>query len=519
MRANWSMVCGQTCEWGSCQSNQPHCPDITLAGPSPSAANCSQLCLDRKGACLAWTWGPPQPKYNASLGQVPGFSGDPTGQPSCWLRTDGCDTYPDIDYCPLRPQPAAGYTMGYKSYSGNRLSATLGVGAHLERLRIVIRNESDVLDGDTSYSYNLTDSADGTEMVLSADTAYGAVSGLETFSQLFLPDGSLPFADVAIVDRPQYKFRGVGVDIASRFYEPALMRTILDTMAWSKFNNLYRPTFLLSCRHCHLSDQQLFTGTCTLQTLPTGCSRMRSPSSTKHLRRMTLMATGCPLSPNLHRCHLQQRSIQLNRSRSLTCGCRYYTKQELADLIFYARQRGIRVVPMLEFPAHAGWAEPLMTATGIQSCLKDDKSGLFGAEIHNDKEGRSLAVLLKLVDELMTMFPDEKMFHLGGEEMNYYAPGGCTINTTIQLQIKVRAHLLAHGRQPLQWYDARTTGGLWTPPEVKKQLKSGMMFPYVPNGDADDWDQANLTAAGYDTVVDAAEWCAARALTETVVWI
>ena len=108
----------------------------------------------------------------------------------------------------------------------------------------VVCNQDLIPGPNTNYSYNLSVAA-GPAAFISAPSVFGAIYGLETFSQLvFKSDQSgrtlfLPTARVAVLDEPQWSWRGLMVDPGRRFFPMPLMRNLLDTMSYVKLNVLH----------------------------------------------------------------------------------------------------------------------------------------------------------------------------------------------------------------------------------------------------------------------------------------
>src|SRR5215471_5873938 len=135
------------------------------------------------------------------------------------------------------------------------------------------------------------------QAVLNAPTAVGIIRGLETLLQLLDRDQTGYFIPaVSIQDKPRFPWRGLLVDVARHFEPPEVMKRTLDGMAAVKLNVL----------HWHLTDDQGF--------------RVES-------RRYPELA--------------RQGSDGL-----------YYTQDQVREIISYARDRGIRVVPEFDMPGH-----------------------------------------------------------------------------------------------------------------------------------------------------------------------
>ncbi|EFJ16062.1 hypothetical protein SELMODRAFT_422260 [Selaginella moellendorffii] len=106
---------------------------------------------------------------------------------------------------------------------------------------------------DESYRLQIPDPDDATAALLTAETVYGALHGLETFSQICAFNFTTKMTEVRyipvdIVDRPRFEYRGLLID-TSRHYEPLkIVRSVIDSMAYAKLNVL----------HWHIVDTQSF---------------------------------------------------------------------------------------------------------------------------------------------------------------------------------------------------------------------------------------------------------------------
>jgi hypothetical protein len=105
----------------------------------------------------------------------------------------------------------------------------------LQRLVVTVGSADEVLDLETSEHYTLNISFP--DATLNSDTVYGAVRGLETFTQLLQGDYTVRKQD--IVDYPRFPFRGLLMDTARHFLSVSLIKKNLDAMAASKLNVLH----------------------------------------------------------------------------------------------------------------------------------------------------------------------------------------------------------------------------------------------------------------------------------------
>jgi hexosaminidase len=210
---------------------------------------------------------------------------------------------------------------------------------------------------DESYTLEVTPS----QASLRAPTVVGILRGLETFLQLV--DGGqdgffLPA--VGIQDRPRFPWRGILVDVSRHFEPVAVIERNLDAMAAVKFNVL----------HWHLSDDQGF--------------RVES-------RRF----------PRLHE----------SGSDGL-----YYTQDQVREVVAYARDRGIRVVPEFDMPGHAtawfvGYPE-YASAPGPYEIER--RMGVFDPTFDPTRE-ETYRFLDRFIGEMAALFPDP-YWHVGGDE-------------------------------------------------------------------------------------------------------
>lgn len=243
------------------------------------------------------------------------------------------------------------------------------------------------LGEDESYTLDVST----TSAQLKAETPLGVMRGLETFLQLLhtTPDG---FAVPAILieDKPRFPWRGLMIDVGRHFIPLDVLKRNLDGMAAVKLNVF----------HWHLSEDQGF--------------RIESKKF-----------------PRLH----QMGSDGL-----------YYTQDEVRDLIAYARERGIRVVPEFDMPGHstawfAGYPE---LASGPGPYQIERKWGIFDPAMDATSE-QTYKFLDKFIGEMAGLFPD-KYFHIGGDELK-----GKDWGTNPKIQTFMQAHGFKNN-QDLQAY-------------------------------------------------------------------
>jgi len=219
----------------------------------------------------------------------------------------------------------------------------------------------DVPEPGEDESYSLA--VDSARATLNAATPLGVMRGLQTFLQLVhTTEQGFAAPAVTIQDQPRFAWRGLMIDVSRHFMPPDVLKRNLDGMAALKLNVF----------HWHLSDNQGF--------------RVESKKF-----------------PKLH----EMGSDGL-----------YYTQEQVRDLIAYARERGIRVVPEFDMPGHStawfvGYPE-LASAPGPYEIER--KWGVFDPAMDPTEE-RTYKFLDKFIGEMANLFPD-KYFHIGGDEVN-----------------------------------------------------------------------------------------------------
>ena len=219
----------------------------------------------------------------------------------------------------------------------------------------------DIQEVGEDESYVLEVATDGAK--LTAPTPLGTMHGLQTFLQLVdvSPSGFAAPA-LKIQDQPRFPWRGLMIDSARHFIPLDVIRRNIDGMEAVKMNVF----------HWHLSENQGFR-----------------VESRKY--------------PKLH--ELGSDSL-------------YYTQDEIRDLIAYARDRGIRVVPEFDMPGHStAWfvGHPEL-ASGKGPYGIERRWGIFDPAMDPTNE-KVYKFLDDLIGEMAKLFPDH-YFHIGGDEVN-----------------------------------------------------------------------------------------------------
>ncbi len=211
---------------------------------------------------------------------------------------------------------------------------------------------------DESYALTITED----RVSLSAATDIGLVWGFETLLQLLSADGQgyyLPCGEVK--DKPRFTWRGLLIDSGRHFMPVDVIKRNLDGMAAVKMNVL----------HWHLTEDQGF--------------RVESR-----------------VYPRLH---------------ELGSDGQYYTQDQIRDIIAYAGDRGIRVMPEFDVPGHStSWLVAYPQFASSPGPFKVERRfGIFGGSF-NPTDDRVFRFLDRFFKEMADLFPDPYL-HIGGDEV------------------------------------------------------------------------------------------------------
>jgi hexosaminidase len=269
------------------------------------------------------------------------------------------------------------------------------------------------LGEDESYTLEVTPAG----AKLHAPNPLGVLRGLQTWIQLVsvTPDGYSAPA-ISIEDQPRFPWRGLMIDSSRHFMPLAVIKRNLDGMEAVKMNVF----------HWHLSDNQGF--------------RVESRKFPK---------------------------LQAEASDGL-----FYTQDEIREVIGYARDRGIRVVPEFDMPGHAtAWltAYPEL-ASGPGPYPIERKWGVFDPAMDPTNE-KTYKFLNEFIGEMAKLFPDQYL-HIGGDEVNgkewnanpkvqeFMKSHGIKSNEQLQAYFSQRVQELVakHGKSTIGWDEVLVPG-------------------------------------------------------------
>jgi hexosaminidase len=288
--------------------------------------------------------------------------------------------------------------------------------------------------------YQLTVTPDG--ITVKATTAAGLFYGVQTIRQLLpvelekqgaFTGKKLSIPCVAVEDVPRFGWRGMHLDVSRHFEDVATVKKYIDNLALLKMNVF----------HWHLTDSQGW--------------RIEIKKYPK------LTEVGAWRSGEALRSQVGTKADDGSRYGG------FYTQDEVRDVVKYAADRFVTVLPEIEMPGHSGAA---LIAYPQFLCVNADGSTSRNADVYCAGQEATYTFLENVLTEVMALFPSEYI-HIGGDEVNKRGWQACKYCQALikreklanedELQSyfvrRMEKFLVAHGRKLVGW-DEILQGGL-----------------------------------------------------------
>lgn len=325
-----------------------------------------------------------------------------------------------------------------------------------------------------SEGYKLNIKKDSIE--ISASTKAGVYYALQSVRQLGKTDldkREIPCCEID--DEPRFSFRGIALDVSRHFYNVDEVKRLLDFMFMQKLNVF----------HWHLTDDNGW--------------------------RIEIKKY-----PLLTEIGSKRKYTQIGGWKSMKCENKpyggFYTQEQIKDVIEYARERSIMVIPEIDFPAHCASA---IASYKYLACREIDSEvfGFFGGTIPQKRDGNphwnrtlccgkdsTFEFIYGVLDEVCELF-DAPYVHIGGDEApkdEWHKCPNCqrvmkenSLNNEEQLQgwfeNKLNNYLKLKGKKLIGWNEILKADNLdtedknivvqyWTPQRDKNAER------YVNNG-------------------------------------
>lgn len=296
-----------------------------------------------------------------------------------------------------------------------------------------------------SEGYRLSVTPNGIGVWCSDDA--GLFYARQTLSQLRQDSG---YSCVEITDSPTFKWRGLLVDESRHFFGKEVIMAILDQMATHKLNVF----------HWHLTDDQGWR--IDVPGLPElvrfGSARQESP---RRFGRYKALGNF-------------QYEAEMNGEKY---GPYFYTEKDLREVVAYAADRHITIVPEVDFPGHfrsalAAYPDLSCFPSNIQPRTAWSMWGISTDVLCIGNDG-SIELVKKILDYICDVFPS-KVIHIGGDEcprLNWERCPKCRVrmeNNGLEkvgdlqawFTCKMVAYLASKGRRAMGWDEMLGSGDL-----------------------------------------------------------
>ena len=246
-----------------------------------------------------------------------------------------------------------------------------GENSTVNCIAMEICDNVDDITSPEGYTINVTRE----KIDVKATSAAGLFYAAQTLQQL--ADGGNTIPACTIADEPQFAYRGLMLDVSRHFFGKEFVKKQIDAMAHFKMNRL----------HLHLTDAAGWRIEIKRYPRLTEFAAWRSPAIWKEW-------------------WFGDRKYIEEGSEGAYGG--YYTQEDIKELVAYAAERYITIIPEIEMPAHS---EETLTAYPELSCTHEPyKQADFC--VGNEK---TFEFLENVLSEVIELFPSEYI-HIGGDE-------------------------------------------------------------------------------------------------------
>ncbi len=309
----------------------------------------------------------------------------------------------------------------------------------------LIRMEQDATLSDEGYMLDITPD----HALLKASTTAGFYYGMQTLKKLLPPCVMARVKDpsvtrfalpcLSIKDEPRFGYRGFMLDVSRHYFPVEEIKRMLDIMAAYKMNVF----------HWHLTDDQGWRA--EIKRYP----KLVSVGSVAKNVRLNPMDKGTYWTgqPYAH----------------------YYTQDEMREVVRYAAERHISVLPEVDMPGHfcaamASYPEYSCTPEGKHE-VQTNQGGVY-ADVMNVANPKAVEFAKNILTELMDIFP-YPYIHIGGDEcptkawetneacQARYKELGLSSYRQLQSHFikEISQHVQAHGKQLIVWNESVTAKG------------------------------------------------------------
>ena len=325
---------------------------------------------------------------------------------------------------------------------GKALAVVCAEGAAEQNVINVLQNPSLQAEG---YTLEVTPTA----INITAADAHGVFYAFQSLRQMIAPEalteervGAVDIVAAKIEDAPHFPYRGVLFDVCRHFFTVDEVKTVIDAAAMHKMNRL----------HWHITEDQGWRIEIKKYPKLTEIGSVREDSQVVGTHRVHgLQLEGKPYGPY------------------------FYTQDEIREVVAYAAERFITVVPEIDMPGHmvaALASYPHLGCLGEEGDYKVwTRWGISDDVLCIGKES-TFEFIEGVLEEVLELFPSEYI-HIGGDECPRVRWAECPkckarmkkerLKNEAQLQTyfnhRIEAFLQKHGRKMIGW-DEILEGGV-----------------------------------------------------------
>lgn len=247
-----------------------------------------------------------------------------------------------------------------------------------------------VAEGISEEGYTLSVTPDGAE--ISASTPVGLYFAFQTVKKILpanvmagvkdetVTEYALPA--VSINDEPRFGYRGFMLDVARHFFTVEEVKRMIDVMAYYKMNRF----------HWHLSDDQGWR---------------------VEIKKYPKLTTVASIAPNSRFTDMKNGQYWINRPY----GPYFYTQEELKEVVAYAKEKHIEIIPEIDMPGH--FVAALVAYPELSCSPESSRSvwidGGISSDVLNVANPAAVQFCKDILSELIDIFPYEQI-HIGGDE-------------------------------------------------------------------------------------------------------
>lgn len=189
---------------------------------------------------------------------------------------------------------------------------------------------------------------------------------------------------VTIVDEPRFAYRGFMLDVSRHFFTVEDVKRMLEVMSYYKMNNF----------HWHLSDDQGWR---------------------VEIKRYPKLTEVGSIAPNSI---VTDMDLKVQYWLNKPYGPYFYTQEQIREVVDYAKERHINIVPEIDMPGHFVAA---MAAYPEFSCNPDGShnvwsNGGISSDVLNVANPQAVQFAKNILEEIMELFPDAPYINIGGDE-------------------------------------------------------------------------------------------------------